>query len=112
MDLVREVAAWVDRQEWEAPAEVVLNPSRSSALVDDSEIVLGKREYLVLATLSRRSGTVCRTEELLIEGWGHEAPDDARTVKHQVARLRRKLDGTSVAIQTVRGVGYKLVRSS
>lgn len=112
MDLVREVEAWVARQPWDQPAEVVLNPARSTALVDDSEILLGKREYLVLATLSRRSGSVCRTEELLVQGWGHEAPEDAGTVKHQVARLRRKLEGTSVAIQTVRGVGYKLVRAS
>ena len=86
-----------------------LDPSASAARVDDIVISLGKREYLVLATLSRRSGGVCRTEELLVSGWGHEAPDDASTVKHQVARLRRKLDGTSVAIQTVRGVGYRLV---
>lgn len=110
MDLVREVESWVDRQAYEPSAHVVLNPSASSARVDDLEIVLGKREYLVLATLSRRAGGVCRTEDLLVAGWGHETPDDPTTVKHQVARLRRKLDGTSVGIQTVRGVGYRLVR--
>ena len=110
MDLVREVEGWVARQQYEPSAHVVLNPSASSARVDDLEIVLGKREYLVLATLSRRAGGVCRTEDLLVAGWGHETPDDPGTVKHQVARLRRKLDGTSVGIQTVRGVGYRLVR--
>lgn len=110
MDLVREVEAWFARQEWERPAEVVMNPARSTAVVDETEITLGKREYLVLATLSRRAGSVCRTEELVVQGWGHEAPEDAGMVKHQVGRLRRKLEGTSVAIQTVRGVGYRLIR--
>ncbi|HUG87054.1 MAG TPA: uroporphyrinogen-III synthase [Euzebya sp.] len=109
MDLVREVEAWVARQPYEQATDVVLNPDASTAIVDDIEILLGKREYLVLATLSRRGGTVCRAEELLVQGWGHEMPDPG-TVKHQVARLRRKLDGTSVTIQTVRGVGYRLVR--
>ena len=112
MDLVREVESWVARQPHEPSTHVTLDPSASAARVDDIVISLGKREYLVLATLSRRSGGVCRTEELLVSGWGHEAPDDASTVKLQVARLRRKLDGTSVAIQTVRGVGYRLVAAS
>lgn len=112
MDLVREVESWVARQPFEQAADVVMNPGASSAVVDDVEIPLGKREYLVLATLSRRGGTVCRADELLVQGWGHEAPEDPGTVKHQVARLRRKLDGTSVTIQTVRGVGYRLVRSA
>ncbi len=109
MDLVREVEAWLARREWERPVEVVMNPGDSSAIVDQTEIPLGQREYLVLATLSRRGGSVCRTEELITQGWGHEVPEDAGTVKHQVARLRRKLEGTSVGIQTVRGVGYRLV---
>ena len=111
MDLVREVEGWVDRQPYDPSVHVSLNPSASSAVVGDVEIALGKREYLVLATLSRRSGGVCKPEELLLQGWGHEAPDDPSTVKHQVARLRRKLDGTSVGIQTVRGVGYRLVKT-
>jgi uroporphyrinogen-III synthase len=112
MDLVREVEAWAERRAYERPADVVLNPDASTATVDDQVITLGKREYLVLATLSRRGGTVCRAEELVVQGWGHEAPDDAGAVKHQVARLRRKLDGTSVAIETVRGIGYRLVRGA
>ncbi len=108
MDLVREVEAWAARREYESPLEVMLNPATSSALVGGTEIVLGKREYMVLAMLSRRSGSVCRTEELLTQGWGHEAPEGGETVKHQIARLRRKLDGSPVQIQTVRGIGYRL----
>lgn len=34
--------------------------------------------------------------ELIIEAWGGQAPDDAGTVKHQVARLRRKPEGSGV----------------
>lgn len=112
-DLVRGTEAW-----WERRGEVVtdlglrLHPDRSCVALGDREIELGPREYAVLAALSRRPGVLVRTDELLVEAWGHAAPEDAGTVKHQVARLRRKLDGSGVQIETVRGAGYRMAVSS
>ncbi len=48
-------------------------------------------------------------EQLLNQVWGYDFLGDTRTVDVHVARLRSKLAGTGVAIETVWGVGYKLV---
>lgn len=109
-DLVRDTDAW-----WHRRGEVAtdlglrLHPDRSCVQVDGHDIVLGPREYAVLAALSRRPGILVRTGDLITEAWGHAAPDDASSVKHQVARLRRKLAGSRVRIETVRGAGYRIV---
>jgi two-component system alkaline phosphatase synthesis response regulator PhoP len=41
--------------------------------------------------------------------WGYEFYGETRTVDVHVQHLRQKLAGSGVGIQTVRGVGYKLV---
>lgn len=112
-DLVRALEGWWQRRgEVGTDLRLRLHPARSCASVSDRDIELGPREYAVLAALARRPGVLVRTEDLVVEGWGHEAPDDAGMVKHQVARLRRKLDGTDVRIETVRGAGYRIVAAS
>lgn len=108
-DLVHGTEAW-----WQRRHEVVtdlglrLHPGRSCVEIADRQVELGPREYAVLAALARRPGVLMRTDELITEAWGHQAPGDASTVKHQVARLRRKLDGSGVRIETVRGAGYRM----
>jgi uroporphyrinogen-III synthase len=71
-------------------------------------VTLGERGYAVPAALARRPGVVVEPSQLLAEVWGHGAPHDESAIKHQVARLRRKLAGTGVDIRTVRRVGYRL----
>lgn len=71
-------------------------------------MTLGERVYAVLAALVRRPGVVCPPDQLLSEAWGFDAPADPSAIKHQIARLRRKLAGSGVDIRTVRGVGYRL----
>ncbi|MEO1287825.1 MAG: winged helix-turn-helix domain-containing protein, partial [Chloroflexota bacterium] len=41
--------------------------------------------------------------------WGYDFAGETRTVDVHVAHLRHKLDGMSPVIDTVWGVGYKLV---
>lgn len=108
-DLVRGTEAWWARRDAVVTdLGLQLVPSRSAVLFKDTEVELGPREYAVLAALSRRPGVLVRSEELLTEAWGHQAPADTGTVKHQVSRLRRKLEGSDVQIETVRGVGYRI----
>ena len=111
-DLVRGTEAWWQRRhEVATDLGLRLHPDRSCVELDEREVELGPREYAVLAALSRRPGVLVRTDELITEAWGHAAPDDTGTVKHQVARLRRKLDGSRVRIETVRGAGYRMAVS-
>jgi len=88
--------------------EIRLLPASREVAVAGRVVALGPREYDLLATLLRSRGVVFRTTELLERIWGHDAPQDDAAVRHQVSRLRRKLQGTGLQIQTVRGVGYRL----
>lgn len=110
-DLLRALDSWsASRATSPAgrPALQLLPDDHAVTAPDGTSVPLGERGFGVLAALARRPGVVCSPEQLLAEAWGHAAPNDASAIKHQVARLRRKLDGTGVEIRTVRGVGYRL----
>ena len=67
------------------------------------------KEFDLLACFLEHAGLVLTREQLLEQVWGLEFPGGTRTVDQHVAQLRAKLDG-ALAIETLRGVGYKLVR--
>jgi DNA-binding response OmpR family regulator len=59
--------------------------------------------------LAGQPGRVFTREQLLEMAWGFEFYGQTRTVDVHIAHLRKKLEGASVRIETVTGVGYKLV---
>jgi DNA-binding response OmpR family regulator len=56
-----------------------------------------------------RPGIVFDRERLLKLAWGFDFYGQTRTVDMHIAQLRKKLTGSRVKIETVPGVGYKLV---
>jgi uroporphyrinogen-III synthase len=110
-DLLRALDSWAARRDSvpHAPPSFRLVPADHTVVsADGRRVALGARGYAVLAALARRPGVVVEPSQLLAEAWGHAAPHDESAIKHQVARLRRKLAGSGVDIRTVRGVGYRL----
>lgn len=100
-------------QRGEAPENLTFGPytfnSMRGELARDGDIVrLTEAEVALLRILAARPGEVVSREELAKRtGAGLE-----RSVDVQVTRLRRKIDADSRApiyLQTVRGVGYRLV---
>ena len=73
---------------------------------------LRPKEYDLLVTLARSPGVVFDRERLIHLVWGYEYVGDTRTVDVHIAGLRDKISGSSVRIQTVWSVGYKLVVKS
>jgi two-component system response regulator QseB len=71
-------------------------------------VALSTREFDLLETLMRNAGRVLTREQLeqQLYRWGHEV--DSNAIEVHVHHLRRKL-GSSL-IQTVRGVGYLLIK--
>jgi DNA-binding response OmpR family regulator len=67
------------------------------------------QEFEVLRALMEHAGVVLTREQLLNLAWGFEFYGQTRTVDVHVAQLRRKLSSSQVRIETVTGVGYKLV---
>jgi len=70
------------------------------------------KEFDLLLTLARAPGVVYDRERLAHLVWGYDFFGCTRTVDVHVAGVREKLAGSGVRIETVWGVGYKLVVES
>jgi DNA-binding response OmpR family regulator len=70
---------------------------------------LTMKEFDLLACFLENAGLALTRERLLEEVWGLEFPGGTRTVDQHVAQVRAKL-GDALTIETLRGIGYKLVK--
>ncbi|MGD9701710.1 MAG: response regulator transcription factor [Acidimicrobiia bacterium] len=78
-----------------------------SCFVDGELVSLSRREFDLLERLVRDPGTVVAKDELLDGVWGAEEARDPNIVEVYVSYLRRKLGRER--IETVRGIGYRVV---
>jgi DNA-binding response OmpR family regulator len=76
--------------------------------VNGRAVPLTAKEFDVLALLARRPGVVFRREQIMSEVWNTAWEGAGRTLEVHMASLRHKL-GIPGMIETVRGVGYRLV---
>jgi two-component system OmpR family response regulator len=110
-ELLARVRALIRRSAGHASAElrcgaVVLDPKRAAVTVDGAPVKVTSHEYRVLSYLMHHRGRVVSQVELTEHIYAQNADRDSNTVEVFVARLRRKLGGT--AIETVRGLGYRM----
>lgn len=89
--------------------DLVIDPARREVLVAGKPIDLRTQEFDLLQTFVEHKGLVLGREQLLKLAWGYDFYGQTRTVDVHVAHLRKKLGESSVKIETVTGVGYKLV---
>ncbi|GAA2816811.1 response regulator transcription factor [Streptomyces showdoensis] len=76
--------------------------------VDGDAVPLTRKEFDLLALLAQRPGVVFRREQIISEVWRTSWEGTGRTLEVHVASLRSKLRMPAL-IETVRGVGYRLV---
>ena len=88
---------------------VRIDPEGHRAFVEDEEITLTALEFKLLTTLLSRLGRVQTREQLLREVWGMTGDLQTRTVDTHVKRLREKLGAGRDLLETVRGIGYRLI---
>jgi two-component system alkaline phosphatase synthesis response regulator PhoP len=89
--------------------ELVIDPERRETRVASQLLDLRTQEFDLLLTLANQPGRVFTREQLLQMAWGFDFYGQTRTVDVHVAHLRKKLEGSAIRIETVTGVGYKLV---
>lgn len=77
-------------------------------VVDGKVVSLTRKEFDLLALLAQRPGVVYRREQIISEVWQTSWEGTGRTLEVHVASLRSKL-GLPNLIETVRGVGYRLI---
>jgi two-component system, OmpR family, phosphate regulon response regulator PhoB len=77
--------------------------------VDGAEASLTPLEFKLLTTFMARLGRVQSREQLLEDVWEMSPEVETRTVDTHVKRLREKLGSGRDLLETVRGIGYRLV---
>lgn len=88
-----------------------LNLPRHEASLGKEKLALTPKEFELLKLFIANVGLAFSREQLLEMAWGYEYAGDTRTVDVHIRHLRLKLAGEpelAEAIETVRGVGYRL----
>ncbi|MCP3962865.1 MAG: response regulator transcription factor [bacterium] len=87
-----------------------LDLQRYTAHWAEAAVPLTVTEFMILHALVRRPGHVKTRQQLMHEGYPHDAYVSDRTIDSHIKRLRRKMTGIDPAfdgIETVYGLGYR-----
>ncbi len=90
---------------------LTIDASAHRVMVSGSEVTLTALEFRLLSTLVGRRGRVQTRAGLLEDVWEMKGDVTTRSVDTLVKRLREKLGSVGGYIETIRGVGYRLVAS-
>ncbi len=90
--------------------EVEFDPSTREVLARGQRPALTSTELGILEILMRRSPGVADRRSIAQHVWDNEADAfGSNTIDVHLARLRAKLAGAGVRIETVRGIGYRVI---
>jgi len=93
-----------------ALGELELDPASREVRLGGRQPALTGTEFGILEILLRRSPGVADRRMIALHVWDEEADTlGSNTIDVHVARLRAKLAGAGVSIETLRGVGYRIV---
>ena len=90
-------------------SDLTIDPVRREAHIANQSIDLRTQEFELLLILAGQPGRVFTREQLLQQAWGFDFYGQTRTVDVHIAHLRKKLASSPITIETVTGIGYKLV---
>ena len=116
MELLARIRAVLRRAQGPEAAETVLragelelDEARHLVTVCGESVSLTAKEFSLLRLLLKNRGRVLTRQVLMDRVWGLEAEPENRTLDVHIRTLRAKLGSQGGLIETVRGVGYKLV---
>lgn len=87
---------------------VTINREKYLVYIAGEEVVFPKKEFELLFFLMTYPGKVLNREMLLKEVWGSDVYVGDRTIDVHVRKIREKLGRYSDAIETIKGVGYRI----
>lgn len=88
--------------------QIQLDVRARRVFVGETEVELTLKEFELLQYLMENSGVVLTRDQLLAHIWGYDFDGETRTVDVHIRTLRNKLGEASMAIETVRGMGYRM----
>ena len=78
----------------------------------DEAFVLPQKEFMLLYKMASYPGKIFTRQQLMDEIWGYGSDSDPHTVDVHIGRLRDRFrDSKDFKIVTMRGVGYKVVKT-
>lgn len=115
-ELVARVRAILRREDYQNPPEqgllkvgdLEMDFDQHTARIGNDPVFLRTQEFALLRVLVESPGQVFRREQLLNLAWGFDFYGQTRTVDMHIAQIRRKIAKSSMKIETVVGIGYKL----
>lgn len=94
---------------------VRMDTDRHIISVNGEVVAIPLKEFELLEFLMRNAGRVLTRVQLIDRVWGSDYVGDTKTLDVHIKRLRAKIEkdpANPEFIQTVRGMGYKMERSS
>lgn len=88
------------------------DPMAGSLIVNGEQKELRNKEFRLLEILVAAPDTLFSKGRLVDRLFSYEEDVSENAIEVYVARLRKHLSGSGVSIETVRGMGYKLVSES
>jgi DNA-binding response OmpR family regulator len=88
---------------------IILDYKTFKCQINQNDIDLTKKEFMLLFKLLSSSGQIFTREQLMNDIWGYDSFSYERTVDTHIKRLREKVKTNDFELITVRGLGYKAV---
>jgi len=88
--------------------DVRIHPGHRDVRVGTRPIQLTPTEFTILHMLAQRPGWVFTRYQIVDRARGNDAGVTERSVDVHITALRRKLGDAGAAIETIRGIGYRL----
>ena len=89
---------------------IIMNLDRHQVEVNGEKIMLTLKEFDLLKLFLNNIEIVFTRDQLLDQIWGMDYVGESRTVDVHVGTLRTKLGEIGSCIETLRGVGYRMVK--
>lgn len=118
MEMVSRIKAVLRRTEQDntqnilSVGEITLNHNEHTVAVAGEKVTLTPKEFEILKLFMENVGTVLSRDKLLCEVWGVDYLGESRTVDMHIKTLRQKLGSAAELIETVIGVGYRMVSNA
>jgi len=90
---------------------LTIDSDNYEAFRNGEKLQLTLKEFELLKMMASSVGKVLTRDYLLDQIWGYEFYGETRTVDVHIRHLRQKLGDDMYMVETVRGVGYKMVKA-
>ena len=92
--------------------DTILECDSLTVTTGGKSMVLPQKEFMLLYKMVSYPGRIFTRQQLMDDIWGYDSETDTHTVDVHIGRLRDRFrDNPDFHIVTMRGVGYKVVRT-